>query len=259
MNFNLVKIALSIKYPVMRPVITIISLTAFLAMVSACSDGGVSSSDHSHPAKGEETAHQTHEETHSKTEKVETQHSEKDHGVETRFAESHAHGDASLAIVLDKSKVTVEFDTPLYNLLGFEHVAETAAQKAAVTKAETVLSKGAPLFVFNSAAKCSILDETKSVDLDLNSSEEADGHHEDDHDDEHHDDDHDEGEDDETHKDLIVQYEFKCESPNALKNVTVNLFEHFENLTEVDLVYLGPNTQKQAELSATKRRMELTR
>ena len=261
----------------MRHILKGTPLTAIMAIVSACSDGGISSPDHSHHAKGEarvqNPSHSSSHETQPKTDKIETHHSDKAKGAETRFAESHAHGDASLAIVLDKSTITVEFDTPLYNLLGFEHTAETAEQKEAVAKAETVLTKGASLFVFNNAAKCSILNETKSIDFDLGdrkSEEEVDnheddhhdgGHDDEDHDDEDHDDDDhdDEDHDDETHKDIILQYEFKCESPKALKNVTVKLFEHFQNLTELDLVYLGPNTQKQTELSATKPRMDLTR
>ena len=156
--------------------------------------------------------------------------------------------------------LTVELDTPLYNVLGFEHEAETATQKAAVLHAETVLTRGGPLFVFNNEAGCSIIRDTISVELEHHEDEDHEGDHDDHEDDDHGEDDHeDEESHDETHKDVVLQYEYKCQSPTALKNVTVNLFEHFENLTELDLVYLGPNTQKQSELSAAKPRMNLTR
>jgi len=176
----------------------------------------------------------------------------------TRSADSHTHGDASLAVVLEGSKVMVELDSPLYNLAGFEHAAETEAQKAAVIKAESILSDPAALFVFNSEAGCTASNAARSVEIDVeHGHEDHEGHDEEEtHDDEHHDDD---DHDEETHKDVTVQYDYACSSPDALTNVTVTLFEHFENLTELDLVYLGPNTQKQGKLTAAKPRMNLTR
>jgi len=234
----------------MHRMIKVTSLAVFVAMCSACSETDTSSSEPSGHIEANVSVHLPSDETQLQKNEVEEVHSKENEGSK-RSAESHTHGDASLAMVLDGSMMTVELDTPLYNLLGFEHEADTAGQKAAVLKAEIVLSKGSSLFIFNSEAGCSILNDTISVDL---------GHHEDEHsnhEDAHENKNHDAH--DETHKDVVLQYEFKCQAPKALKNVTVTLFEHFENLTELDLVYLGPNTQKQAELSATKPRMNLTR
>jgi len=234
----------------MSHVIRIISLTVIATILSACADAVTSSHESVELAKTEATSYPPHDENHSKKNETTRPHSDNAEVTRTRSAEVHAHGDASLAIVLDGSLITAEFDTPLYNILGFEHVAETPEQKAAVLKAESVLSNGASLIMFNSEAGCSIIGETGSVDLNLENHEDADSHDEDDHD---------EHEEEETHKDVVVQYKYQCESPKALKNVTVNLFESFKNLTEIELVYLGPNTQKQAELNATKPRMDLTR
>ena len=184
---------------------------------------------------------------------------------ETRSADSHTHGAAALALVLENGVVTAEFETPLYNLLGFEHAAETEAQKAAVKKAETVLSNPAPLFVFNSSAKCAPAAERISVELGLD--DHGQDHRDHEHDDSHkhdedhsHDDDHGHADDEHSdHKDVILSYEFSCQNPDALTEVTVNLFEHFDNLAELDLVYLGPNTQKQISLNAANSRASLTR
>ena len=249
----------------MHNVIQITSLAAFLAMCSACTQAETSSHSPSEHSETHSSEHHQSGETKSHSDTAETTHSGKAAVSDTRSAESHTHGDASLAIVLDGSMLTVELDTPLYNVLGFEHEAETAAQKAAVLKAETVLTRGGPLFVFNNEAGCSIIGDIISVELEHHEDEDHDDEDHDDHeDDEHEDDDHEDDHEDEeshdkTHKDVVLQYDYKCQSPTALKNVTVNLFEHFENLTELDLVYLGPNTQKQSELSAAKPRMNLTR
>jgi len=166
-------------------------------------------------------------------------------------------------VVVEGSKVIVELETPLYNLVGFEHAAETEKQKAAVIKAESVLSGGAPLFMFNVEAGCGAPDISGSVKLDIDHGHDDHEDHED-HDDHikndtHNEDDIEENHDPDAHKDVVLQYEYICSSPKALKNVTVMLFEYFENLTELDLVYLAPNTQKQGDLSAAKPRMDLTR
>ena len=226
----------------MDSIIKALSFTVLVATCSACNESHTSShdnSDHHHTEISEPSsgADRRHEESENNAVRSETS--------ETRFADSHTHGDASLAMVLDGSLVTVELDTPLYNLVGFEYAAETAPQKAAVWKAETILADGALLFVFNDEAGCAVVDDKISVDLDI-----------DHHDDDHHDDD---GHAEDAHEDVILRYEYRCSNAKSLKNVTVNLFKHFENLTELDLVYLGPNLQKQERLNLQKTRMNLTR
>jgi len=207
----------------MHSIIKAISLAAFMTMCSACSKTDTSSSKP-------------------------TDYSPKD-GTQAKKVNS------------DKAKRTetrsAELDTPIYNLLGFEHIAETAKQKTAVQKAELVLSNSGSLFVFNSHAECKLSGETIRVELGLDDHEDHDDHEdgqEEDHDEHEEDDAH-----DKTHKDVTIRYNYKCSNPKSLKSVRVNLFEHFENLTKLDLVYLGPNTQKQVELSATKTSMILTR
>jgi hypothetical protein len=174
--------------------------------------------------------------------------------IQTRSADTHSHGAATFAIALDGSVITAELDTPLYNVLGFEHAAETDAQKSAVRDAEAVLSKADSVVVFNREAGCTADEETISVELGGHDLEEDD-----DHDEDHKDHDaHDDHDDHETHRDLRLQYKFTCSDPKALKHVTVNLFDHFENLSDLELVYLGPNTQTQDMLSKDKTRMDLT-
>ena len=253
----------------MGDVIKGLSIAALAVICAACSPAQTEPHGHSDNHSGNhsdnhsghkeaETAAHDHEAAPSPA--ADTKTSE---ASSVRSAQSHTHGDASLAMVLENAVITVELDTPLYNLLGFEHAAETAAQKAAVEKAETILSKGGPLFVFNSEAGCTIAAQTILVELEVDGHDDhEEGDHEEDghHDDEHHDDDHDgEHEDEDTHKDANLQYKYTCSRPKALEHVTVNLFKHFENLTELDLVYLGPNTQKQVEINAGKTRIALNK
>lgn len=230
----------------MNNFLKVTSSIALIAICSACSENEPSSSVQIDTSASSQVATEKAPADISDVKEVAPRESVTS---ETRSAESHTHGDASLGVVLEGSTINVELETPLYNVLGFEHAAETDAQKAAVAKAESVLSDGSRLFVFNREAKCSLSSPKASLDLGLDDQD----HHKDKHDDH-------EGEGhDETHKDVTVEYAYECQSPRELKTITVALFEHFENLSEIDLVYLGPNTQKQAELTASNSRFDLTR
>lgn len=187
-------------------------------------------------------------------------------GEDTRSAKAHSHGEAKLALVLDGTVVTAALDTPLFNILGFEHEAETGAQKAAVQKAENVLAGGAQLFVFNPQAECTPSNGALSIEIGEHDEDDHDDHA-DDHDADHadhadhddHDDHDDHGEDEKVHKDIDLEYTYHCEHPERLAHITVNLFEHFEHMSEIELIYLGPDTQKQDVLNRKKTQMKLTK
>jgi len=157
----------------MHRVFKVTSFIACAVMFSACTESDTSMHEPSNHTESDVTVHGATDETNSHDD-AKPVHSDGVATNETRSAQSHTHGDASLAIVLDGSTMTVELDTPLYNLLGFEHAAETPSQKASVLKAESVLSKGSSLFVFNSDAGCVPSNQKISVELGV-----------DDHDDDH--------------------------------------------------------------------------
>ena len=95
-----------------------------------------------------------------------------------RSVEAHVHGDAELGIVLEGNRVTVELESPLYNVLGFESAPGTDEQREAVRVAEVRLRDPGSLFTFDARANCvpQIVDEDAARLFG-----------EDDHDHEHHD------------------------------------------------------------------------
>ncbi|MEO1028096.1 MAG: DUF2796 domain-containing protein [Pseudomonadota bacterium] len=195
--------------------------------------------------------------------------------AENRQAGSHVHGAAQLSMALDGDTFILLLESPLYNIVGFEHAPETEEQEALLAAARTTLSDQAGLFVFSSEAGCvpdpdalvvSIgeADHHDDEDHDHEEGEEHDDdhdhdedHHDDDedhdHDDEHGDEAHDEdGHDDHDHggySDALIDYEFKCSAPDQLSVIDVKLFENFSNLEELDVVYLGPGVQSAGELT----------
>lgn len=180
----------------------------------------------------------------------------------SRSADAHTHGDAELAVVLEKGVVTIELDSPLYNILGFEHAPETEAQEAAAQKAEQQLARGSELFTFNAKANCKSLSKNQHISLFGNTAadEDHDEYHHEDHDDEEDHDVHDSEEphNNESHNDILLTYEFGCQHPLKLSYLNVNLFEFFEELSEVDVTFLGRSTQKQGTLNRKQRQLDIT-
>jgi len=233
-----------------------ILLTLSISMVVACTDNDPPSPDKNtqnvipSAVQSSDNAKSNHVNIESETLQVES------HTPTIRSADSHTHGDAELAIVLEGDVVTVELDTPLYNLVGFEHAPETEAHKTIANHAESRLGQGGELFTFNARANCKI--KTNRQDLHLF---EHDSDHEDEHDphDDHEesDDTHEHSDDKETHKDVRLQYEFHCKQPSSLISMSVNLFEFFAELSEVDATYLGPSIQRQVKLTPENTQMDM--
>ncbi|MGB6229149.1 MAG: DUF2796 domain-containing protein [Litorimonas sp.] len=212
-----------------------------------------------------------------------------------RQADSHVHGAAALAMAVDGNEVTVELETPLYNLLGFEHAPDTPEQERSVADAEAVLRDPAAMFAFNMEAGCAVeavpevaLFADDGSDHEHDDHEHADDHdhdhdhddgdddddddhsHDEDHDHDHdhddedhaHDHDHDDAqadgaEHDHVHKDALLTYRFDCAQPARLASVRLDLFEAFSELTEVELVYLGPNRQMSQTVTRDDPRVDL--
>jgi len=105
---------------------------------------------------------------------------------------AHEHGHAELTVAQSGKSLTIALESPAMNLVGFEHEARTAEQKAAVQAMLAKLRQGYQMITLDEDALC-LLDT-----VDIRQSLLADGSH-----DEHkgHDDDHDEhkGHDDDDH------------------------------------------------------------
>ena len=155
----------------------------------------------------------------------------------TVFAEqhqlgAHIHGAASLDIAVDSSLVTINFSGPLDNLIGFEHMPETAQQKMLVSAMKARLSKPAPLFHFTSTAQCSV-QSVKLTSLVLGDKPES-------------------GEP-AGHADVDAEFVYNCAQIKNLQTIKVMLFDFYPNLHKIKVVMVSERGQTAAELSADKR------
>ena len=72
--------------------------------------------------------------------------------------QAHEHGGALLNVALDGKKLVVQLESPLDNLVGFEHAPRNDKQRAALAKMEESLQAGDRWFKPAAAAGCTLRD-----------------------------------------------------------------------------------------------------
>jgi hypothetical protein len=154
---------------------------------------------------------------------------------------AHVHGGALLQVVHIGNTVTINLESPLDNLLGFEHAPRTDKQKQKAQAMADLLRQPEALFVLTPAAQCkpSPVQLTAPV-LNLGVAEKnaqsknkaRDGHAE-----------------------LEAELIFTCGTPAALKDLEVKLFDAFRGIRQLDAQLVGPRGQSAAKLTSKKRRL----
>lgn len=184
---------------------------------------------------------------------------EREHGA-------HVHGVSRLNVAIEGHTVLMEWIAPGADIVGFEHPAESDADKAAVQDAVHALEDATTLFVFPPEAACRL----ESAEVETSLLEHHDGHdehhdegHDDRHDDEHQEDEHadhhehEEGDEhhDETHSEFEIRYGFHCDQPDRLDHIEVKVFERFPGAEEIDAQVIAPGGQTAQELTPASSRL----
>ncbi len=169
----------------------------------------------------------------------------------------HEHGAAEVELALEGSDVLVNFASPLYNLVGFEHAPRDDRDREAVAATLVLLDDPGNLVLLQADAACTVVE--LDIEWEMASTEEEEHEHDeasehdaqaDEHDahgvhdaDEHdaHDaDQHDEYDGEEGHADASVAIRYRCDHPDRLNSLDITAFESFERLSEVELRAVGP-------------------
>ena len=162
-----------------------------------------------------------------------------DHDHEHGSLGAHEHGVARLNAVLDDKALELELESPAMNLVGFEHLATTDADKAKVAAARKQLEQPLALFSLPKAAGCVVSSQELESPLFGDKPE----------------DDHDHATDgkgaaahDHDHSEIHAHYQFTCTSPAALKNLDLaNLFKTFPATQKIQVQLIGPSGQQGVE------------
>lgn len=191
------------------------------------------------------------------------------------FAEekAHVHGQGQLNLAIDGGELEIELIAPGADIVGFEHDANTAEDKAAVESAAAKLEDAMAILGIPAAAEC-ILEEVEiesalleDGDHDHDDHKDEHGHKDDDHDDhahkdedghkdEHDHDDHDK-KDGEQHAEFHAHYHFDCGAPAELTHLDLGYFKQFPNAEELDVQAITASGQISTELTAEKARLDL--
>ena len=161
----------------------------------------------------------------------------------SRQLDAHEHGVGTLNIAIEGTTVTMMFEAPGADIVGFEHAAKSDADLATIEAAVATLGAPLDLFVVPDAAGCSVVKAQAELESEDDHDDEGHDDHDDDDHDGHDDDDHgdhdDEGHDDHGdeagHTEFHAEYTLTCDSPDALTQMTFVYFAAFPNALEVEV------------------------
>lgn len=148
---------------------------------------------------------------------------------------------AALDVAVEPGRITLQLDTPLDSLLGFERAPRTDAERKAADAAVARLRAGAALFRIDPAAACTLAGvELASPALKLGppAAAAASG-----------------GE----HADLEALFSFDCQASAKAAYVDVELFGAFSRMARLDVQVAGAAGQRKATLRRPAKRVQLQR
>ncbi len=154
-------------------------------------------------------------------------------------ADAHVHGQARLTVALDGANLTLALESPLANLLGFEHMPRGAKDKAAVERMAKLLNQPGDLFAPTPAAGCkpgAVKLESPVLEAKPKAAAKHDHEHE--------------------HADLDGEFAFTCAQPALLRGLEVKLFDAFPGLKRLDVEVATAKGQTAAKLDGKKRRID---
>jgi hypothetical protein len=151
---------------------------------------------------------------------------------------AHVHGVGKLDVALDGKTLSLHLDSPLMNLVGFEHAANSAADQQAVQKMAATLRDAGKLFLANPEAGCTL----SSVKLEsaamgpallgekaaAPAARQEAGH--------------------DGHADLDGDFAFNCSQPERLRSMQIGLFEAFKGFQKIDVQFVTAKRQGAAQL-----------
>ena len=153
------------------------------------------------------------------------------------FAAPHEHGVARLDIVVDAA-ITIQMDSPLANLLGFERAPRTDTERKASAAMVARLRAADGLFKIDPAAGCVFT----SAGLDApalglgNTTAAAD-----------------------EHADLDATFSFSCKDASKAAVIEQGLFEAFDGMQRLEVQVVTPTDQLKRTLTRPLKRISLKR
>jgi hypothetical protein len=152
----------------------------------------------------------------------------------------HEHGVARLDVAVEGQRIVLQLETPLDNLVGYEHAPRNDAERQRADAVVAQLKAADQLFTIDGAAQCKLAKVTlQSAALGLDAAAAPAAADE--------------------HADLDGTYEFECRNAGRAGFVDVALFDAFPRLARIDVQAIAPKGQLRATLRRPSRRIALVR
>jgi hypothetical protein len=162
---------------------------------------------------------------------------------DSRQLDAHEHGVGTLNMAIEGATVAMTFEAPGAYIVGFEYVAESDTDLAAIDAAIATLVAPLDLFVMPDAAGCSVVEAQAELEREDGHDDHGDdGHDSGSHGDhaeeghgDHGDEDHADHANEAGHTEFHAEYTLTCDTPDALTEMTFAYFEAFPNAQEVQV------------------------
>jgi hypothetical protein len=156
---------------------------------------------------------------------------------------AHVHGQAQLDIAVDGPVLSVQLESPLDSVLGFEHRPRTAAQRQAADAALARLRDAASWLRPPAAAQCQVAETVvEAAVLEAPAAGSAPA-----------------GVAETEHADVEVRVAFRCAAPEQLTAIEVGLFEAFARMKRIDVQVATARGQSKQTLRPPAKRINLAR
>ena len=150
---------------------------------------------------------------------------------------AHQHGIAKLDIAVEAKKLSLQLESPLDNLLGFERVPRTDAERKQADALVAKLKAADTMFRIDPAAQCTLSNvELASSALKLGNPDPSE----------------------EGHADIDGNFEFNCADATKASYIDVGLFG-FAHMQRIVVQVATPNKQFKRELKRPASRITLTK
>jgi hypothetical protein len=158
----------------------------------------------------------------------------------------HEHGHGRLNIAIEGKRLSMELEVPGADIVGFEHEASTAEQKATVEKAKATLSDALSIFKLPAAAGCKLADAKVAIQAEDEHEHEHAGA-------EHKNEAKQEGEEKEHHhSEFHVTYALDCATPAQITGIDFGYFDAFAGAQELDIDLVTEKGQSHYEVTRAK-------
>ena len=154
--------------------------------------------------------------------------------------EAHVHGVGKLDVAVDGNTLSLHLDSPLVNLIGFEHAATSEADRQAASNMAKTLRDAGKVLVPTAAAGCTVTSVhlvSAAIAPALLGEAAAAGKPA-------------AAADHDGHADLDADFVFHCNAPERLQNIDVKLFDAFKGFVSIDVQLVTAKRQAAAKLTA---------